>query len=123
MREPAVFQTQIKTANDITAPLVTLTADGQLTVDRYFAWDGPSGPTVDDPTNMRASLAHDALYYLMRLGLLDLLWRDAVDEYLKTCMIEDGAPELRAEAYRWGVSQFGKRNALPGSDRPILTAP
>ena len=30
--------------------------------DRGYAWDGPSGPTIDTPDAMPASLVHDGLY-------------------------------------------------------------
>jgi hypothetical protein len=44
--------------------------DGTLVISPGYAWDGASGPTYDSKSSMRASLVHDALYQLMRLGLL-----------------------------------------------------
>jgi hypothetical protein len=38
----------------------------ELTVEKGYAWDGPSGPVIDAKENIRASLDHDALYQLMR---------------------------------------------------------
>jgi hypothetical protein len=36
-----------------------------------YAWNGPSGPTLDTRNFMRGSLVHDALYQLMREGRMD----------------------------------------------------
>ncbi|KKK46831.1 hypothetical protein LCGC14_3161330, partial [marine sediment metagenome] len=68
----------------------TLTPNGcKLTVNARYAWDGPSGPTFDTPTNMRASLFHDALCQLMAEDLLDRMYRKYADELLRTHMLED----------------------------------
>ena len=44
--------------------------DGLLTIRKGYAWDGPSGPTWDTRSAMRGSCAHDAIYQLIRAGLL-----------------------------------------------------
>ncbi len=62
---------------------------GLLTVKAHYAWDGPSGPTFDTPTNMRGSLFHDALCQLIGEGLLDKMYRKYADELLRTHMLED----------------------------------
>ncbi len=62
---------------------------GKLLVRARYAWDGPSGPTFDTPTNMRASLFHDALCQLIGEGLLDKKYRKYADELLRTHMLED----------------------------------
>ena len=61
----------------------------ELIVGNRYAWDGPSGPTFDTPTNMRASLFHDALCQLIGEGLLDKKYRKYADELLRTHMLED----------------------------------
>ncbi len=60
-----------------------------LTIYPHYAWDGPSGPTFDTKTNMRASLFHDALCQLIGEGLLDKSDRKYADELLRTHMLED----------------------------------
>jgi hypothetical protein len=60
-----------------------------LAIHRGYAWDGASGPTFDDKTNMRASLVHDALYQLMREKLLSRSYRKYADELLRDMIIED----------------------------------
>ncbi len=60
-----------------------------LTIYARYAWDGPSGPTFDTPTNMRASLFHDALCQLTGEGLLHRKYRKYADELLRIHMLED----------------------------------
>ncbi len=67
---------------------VTL-ANNLLTAHARYAWDGASFIAVDTPTNMRASLFHDALTQLINEGLLDKKYRKYADELLRTHMLED----------------------------------
>jgi len=123
LREQAVFKTNITPAVNIYADLVTLYTSGLLVIEKYFAWDGCSGPTYDDKTNMRAGLCHDALYYLMRSGKLDIKWRGQADLMLEKLMLEDGALKCRASYYRWAVDKFAKSCAMTKNSRKVLTAP
>jgi hypothetical protein len=122
LRCQAVFYTHI-TGQTVKAELVELKPDGRLIIDKYFAWDGCSGPTLDDRTNMRAGLCHDALYYLMRTGKLGIKFRPAADDMLYHLMIQDGAWKIRATYYRWAFKKFTKPFAEPKNHRKILTAP
>ena len=63
--------------------------------DRY-AWDGPSGPTIDTKTFMRGSLFHDALCQLIGEGLLDKKYRKYADQLLRQHCLEDGMSKFRA---------------------------
>ncbi len=114
------------------APASTL-----LSVKDGYMWDGPSGPTIDDRTNMRASLVHDVLYQAMREGLFDRSYRKAADQELRRLMIKDGLAQLvdpdlpqslgkkhntrfnrawvrtRAQAYYMAVRVFGKKSSMP----------
>lgn len=68
------IQTDIKPVKDIEpklAKFLSLSPDGVLTIRKFYAWDGPSGPTIDTRDFMRGSLVHDAFYQLMQLGVLD----------------------------------------------------
>lgn len=88
-----------------------------------YCWDGPSGISIDTKNFMRGSLVHDALYQLIRLGLLGPEQRSAADrELYKTCR-EDGMNVLRAAYVYRCVRWFGKGAANPARERPILTAP
>lgn len=119
LKTTVVFHTAIRLSRDIETPLVALNADGWLIVKAGFAWDGCSGPTIDDRTNMRAGLAHDALYYLIRLGLLDIKWKDEADQLLYHLMICDGAYKWRAKYYKWAVGRFGDKAASSKGIRKV----
>jgi len=97
---------------------IELASDGKLTVKNEYAWDGPSGPTIDTLTFMRGSLVHDALYQLMRLGLLDRdEHRKAADMELRRICIEDGMWRFRAWYVYWAVRMFGKGAATAKATR------
>lgn len=95
---------------------------GWMLVREGFGWDGCSGPTWDDKTNMRAGLVHDAFYYLHRRGM-PMEYRRIGDRKLHDTMVADGAPGWRAAYYRWAVSNFGKGSAEPKNLRVVKTAP
>ena len=122
-RNDMVFQTYIYPDTDIVTDLIILRRDGWMWVSKYFAWDGCSGPTWDDATNMCAGLAHDAIYSLMRMGLLPMSFRPAADSELHRLMMRDGAHKIRADYYRWGVNQFAGRCADPGAAKVVKVAP
>ncbi len=86
---------------------------GQLYVMRRYAWDGASGPTWDDKTNMRSSLIHDALYQLIREGHLDIKWRKRADELFREICIADGMNKFRAAIWYWVVRVRGRSRAMP----------
>jgi len=51
--------------NDIKTDFIELSTEGMLIIKNGYAWDGPSGPTIDTPNFMRGSLVHDALYRMV----------------------------------------------------------
>ncbi len=107
----------IKPVADIVTGFVDLSAAGLLSIKKGYAWDGPSGPTIDTPSFMRGSLVHDALYQLMRLSKLDhKVHRSAADDLLRSICIEDGMWKIRAKVVHFGVSTFGEKHARPGKD-------
>lgn len=63
--------------------------DGKLHFAIRYAWDGASGPTWDDKTNMRGTLVHDGIYQLMREGFLNRFYRKYADQLLRDMCIED----------------------------------
>lgn len=87
---------------------IELDPAGILRVKAGYAWDGPSGPTIDTKDFMRGSLVHDALYQLMRDGLLDeSTYKDVADNILRSLCIEDGMSHIRAWWVYQGVQKFG----------------
>ena len=61
--------------------------EGQLTIKKGYAWDGPSGPAIDTKSAMRGSLIHDAGYQLLRSGLQAASVRTKWDELYKQCCL------------------------------------
>jgi len=112
-------------ASDVVTPFIVVSKTGDLTVKAHYAWDGPSGPTVDTPNFMRGALEHDALYQLMRLGLLDVNdWRKYADDRLRDVCIADGMSRLRAFYVHKAVRWFAAKHARPGAEpRKSVCAP
>lgn len=118
------FHTSIKPAKSIRSGFVWLNKAGVLYAKSGYAWDGASGPTWDDKTNMRGSLIHDALYQLMRLGLLPHTCKESADREMQKACIEDGMNSFRAWYYYQGVRFGGGKSSKPGYEPyPVLTAP
>lgn len=86
---------------------LTLDIDGTLTIKKYYAWDGPSGPTFDTKSFMRGSLVHDALYQLIRSKKIGLTFRKKADKLLRDICLEDGMSSFRAWYVYNGVRVFG----------------
>lgn len=95
---------------------IFLFPNGDLVIQKGYAWDGASGPTIDGPESMRASLVHDALYDLIGSGHLSLEDRDEADADLHKLLIEDGMNPLRAKIWTEMVGMFGEAAALAGDD-------
>lgn len=100
-----------------------LSESGWLTIRKGYAWDGPSGPTIDTKDTLRGSLIHDAIYQLMRLGLLSQSYRDEADDLLRRICIEDGMNPARAKLWYMGVRMFAEPYARYGTERGVLIAP
>lgn len=100
------------------------TDTGMLTIRKGYAWDGPSGPTIDTANFLRGSLVHDALYQLMRENLLDHeMYRALADWTLQAVCLEDGMWSVRAWWVYLGVRWGGHPAADPRYERPVIVAP
>lgn len=103
---------------------ITLSLDGTIKLFKGYAWDGPSGPSIDTLNSMRGSLVHDALYQLIRDGYLAKgQYRSIADKLLKKICRQDGMSALRAWLTYQGARLFGDPSADPASSRPIIKAP
>lgn len=110
--------------NDIQTDFIALNTAGELVIKKGYAWDGPSGPTIDTPNFMRGSLVHDALYQLMReQHLNNHNYRDAADRLLRKLCREDGMNPIRAWFVYKGVSLFGDPAADPANRKRPEKAP
>lgn len=117
---------EIKLEKNIVMDFIILTADGRLTIKNRYAWDGPSGPTIDTRSFMRGSLVHDALYQMMREEHLDYKeHREYADDLLKKICLEDGMSRFRAKYVHWALRKFGEKNArpFPESKNEIICVP
>lgn len=92
---------------------ITLDTTGLLTIRWGYAWDGPSGPTIDTKNFMRGSLVHDVLYQLIRIGKLSLECRELADKELRKICLEDGMSHLRTWYVYHSVRKFARSAALP----------
>ena len=102
---------------------VHLSNTGRLTILAGYAWDGASGPAIDTPSFMRGSLVHDALYQLIRLGILTKdEHRKRADEVLRETVLEDGMWAARAWWVYHAVRTFGG-HYLRNRPHGVLTAP
>jgi hypothetical protein len=103
---------------------LALDCAGNLTIAEGYAWDGASGPTWDSKCSMRASLVHDALYQLMRLGLLSAeKYRPVADALFQRICVQDKMWRIRAAAWHWAVRNFAHRATDADSEPPDEFAP
>jgi hypothetical protein len=123
LRAPYVTHLEIRPEHGCGTDWITLETDGTLTIRVGYAWDGASGPTIDTRDSMRASLVHDALYQLMRIGLLARSFRPAVDNIFRRMCKEDGMFSPRAWLWYQAVRIFASPAADPASESPDLHAP
>ena len=124
LKETYTVALAIRPDAPIDSDYVDLDGAGKLTIREGYAWDGPSGPTIDTLSFMRGSLVHDALYQLMRDELLDrTIYREAADRALQSLCKEDGMWILCAWVVYHGVRLFADPAADPASKRPLTRAP
>ena len=103
---------------------LALSEDGKITIRNGYAWDGPSGPTIDTLNFMRGSLVHDALYQLMTEGELDAdVCKDQADRLLQRMCKDDGMSSLRAWGVYQGVRVFGRPATSSANLKPLTKAP
>jgi hypothetical protein len=94
---------------------------GVLTIRTGYAWNGASGPTWDDKSNMRGSLVHDALYQAIIEGHLPRTLRAEADALLHAMCVEDGMNSIRAGVWLWAVRRHGLTPSIRNKD--IFVAP
>jgi hypothetical protein len=101
---------------------VGLDGAGRLTIAADYAWDGASGPAINTKNFVRGSLVHDALYQLIRLGVLTVDDRVRADELLRETVLADGMWPVRAWWVYQAVRVFGGIY-MRGRPDVALTAP
>jgi hypothetical protein len=123
LEEDFEIQTVFRPDKKIVTDYATLDIDGILHIFRSYAWDGPSGPTIDRSSNMRGSLPHDVLYQMIRENYLPLSCREEADNLLKKCWIEDGMYEWLATVEVAAVKRWGIGSARPSAEHLPQFAP
>lgn len=108
---------------DIETRFIVLRKNGFLLIETGYAWDGPSGPTIDTSNFMKASLIHDALYQLIRQGHLSFSYRGIADKELHRICLEDGMCKFRANYIYKAVCKHGGPSASPNNIKKVYTAP
>lgn len=123
LRDTFVCQTPI-TGRLAAIHKVTLAKDGILWIREGYVWDFGSGPAIDTPEMIFASLAHDAFYDLMKAGQLPRgSTRKQVDDFFRLQLLQAGASPLRAW-YCWAaVRAFGGLHNRNSSKRESLDQP
>lgn len=96
LAEDYTVAVDIRPNEPIVTPYISLSTGGILSIRAGYAWDGPSGPAIDTRNFLRGSIVHDALYQLIRLGLLPQSTRAQADAELRRICREDGMSALRA---------------------------
>lgn len=99
---------------------------GLLTIKRCYRWDGPSGPTVDTPSFMRSSCAHDVIFQCLREWLFGLITEEEfqsifgkANKDLQRISEEDGMMWPRHGIVKLSVQKFGEKHARP--KKPFYT--
>lgn len=118
-----VVQLDFAPKKDIQTEFINFNVLGVLTVKKHYAWDGPSGLTIDTKSSMRASLIHDALYQLLRDRKLPPSRRKDADEVLHKTGLEDGMFRWRISAWYRAVRVGAGPAADPANKRKVITAP
>ncbi len=113
------YQTDIEVDTPRDLGLLEITFAGKLIIRQGYAWDGPSGPSIDTKNFMRGSLIHDALYQLMREKVLPQSARKRVDEIFREVCLKDGMSKFRAWYVYKAVRLGGASCAAPD----LLQAP
>ncbi len=122
LKQDYVTKIEIKPAAPIPTEFIKLGVDGTLTIIKNYAWDGPSGPTIDTLNFMRGSLVHDALYQLIREGRLsENPHRKIADQILQRMCKEDRMFALRAWWVYGAVRLFGGKAVDP--QKSLIHAP
>jgi len=142
LTEPVLFRVPIYPPAWISTDdgSVTLSPSGDLSFKGTYAWDGPSGPTLDTKGAMPGSLGHDGLYQLIRQGKLDPKWKEVADKWYEERVRFDSGVRIRrdfpkvqailvpitsarASAHFGALRRFGSGSTKADAEPPVLTAP
>lgn len=98
-----------------------LNTKGFLKIFKGYAWDGPSGPTVDTKNFMRGSLVHDVIYQMLRQENIPQKFRKNADKLLYVICRQDGMNYFRANTVYFSVRKFAGFAAKPKNKKKLNT--
>ena len=90
-----------------------ISRSGLLLIEQGFECDGPSGPTVDTTAFLQGAGVHDALYALLRAGVLPQVYRVRADRVMRRLNRAYGMGAFRAWYTYQAVRLFGGSAARP----------
>ena len=102
---------------------ITLYEDGWVYVRKGYAWDGPSGPTLDTKSTLRGSVLHDVLYQLIRFEALPRDARIKADAEALKRWLQDKMWKVRAYVWTKLLNKHAATAAHPDHKRKTYTAP
>lgn len=94
-----------------------------LTIEEGYGWDGDTGLIEQNKCTVLASCVHDALYDLLRRGLIHYSYRLQADQLYLELAILGGLPRLRAMVRYYAIRWFGEPHSLSSAIKPPLSAP
>ena len=87
---------------------VLLGEDGMIFVSKGYVYDYGSGPAINNPSMVYASLIHDAFYDLLNEGELPWSQRKRADKLFRDMLLEAGSHPFRAAYAYAAVRLFGR---------------
>lgn len=122
LAQPFVFKLPLAPGYAGRGDFISFTADGWVTCEKGFTWNGASGPTLDTLDTVCASCGHDAMYQLIEQLLLPYKgYKNLADQWFYLRLRADGMPDFRAYYWFQGVQKFGR--PIPPPDNGVRRAP
>ncbi|HDK41961.1 MAG TPA: hypothetical protein ENG87_01170 [Candidatus Pacearchaeota archaeon] len=84
-----IFFTTILPPTIVNTKYIHMSLKGVMTMKKGWAWDGCSGPTIDESWNQRSGCGHDGLYWLVRNGYLSKYSKPVIDRCFYKWLRED----------------------------------
>jgi len=98
---------------EVTSPYIRI-RKGKMTLKAGYAWDGVTA-YHDRPSLMRGSLIHDAMYQLLREGLLPPSSRKLADIIYRKVIVADGTSNLLSWVMYTVLRFMGGKHAAPNT--------
>ena len=105
LAEPEIFTLPKSVGTSVIEAKHIVIVGRVIRINEGYRWNGPSF-AIDTENAMRASLLHDAMYDLMKQGLLDQKWRRIADKMYRRILKADGMSWFR-RWYHWVGVRLG----------------